>query len=155
VLAVVVAGLAAVKGGAVVTGWYLGKKAGPSRQYMQQYKMETGRLTLLQQTLAKKNKFVNQGSLLTYPITEFQTAFPEDSWAGDIEFTEASNGSWNCTITAFAYSSSQIPVLLKNLAKVPGMSNVRMVYSEQTTASHGRAGEKAIKLQIESIWKGK
>jgi hypothetical protein len=155
VLAVVVAGLAVVKGGAVATGWYLGKKAGPSRQYMQQYKMETGRLALLQQTLVQKNKFINQGSLLTYPITEFQTAFPEDSWAGDITFSEAASGSWNCAITAFAYSSSQIPVLLKNLAAVPGMSNVRMLYSEQTAAGRGRAGEKAIKLQIECMWKGK
>jgi len=152
-LAVLVAGLGAIKGGAVATGWYLGKKAGPARQYMQQYKAETNRLSILQRSLAQKNRFINQRSYLTYPITELQTVFPEDSWASDVSFTEANNGSLNCSITAFAYSSSLIPVLLKNLSSLAGMSNVRMVYSEQTTAGRGRAGEKAIKLEIECSWK--
>jgi hypothetical protein len=153
-LAIVAVGLFGIKAGALSMGWYLDKKAGPSREYMQQYKVETGRLALLQTSLDQKNRFLNQRSLLTYPVTELQIAFPEDAWASDISFSETKTGSWNCSITAYAFSSSLIPVLLKNLSSIAGMSNVRMVYSEQTGAK-GRTGERAIKLQIECSWKGR
>ena len=154
-LAIIAVGLLGLKAGVLGIGWYLDKKAGPAREYMQQYKAEASRLALLQSTMEQKNRFLNQRSVLTYPITELQTAFPEDAWASDISFSGANNGSWNCSITAFAYSSSLIPVLLKNLSSIAGMSNVRMEYSEQTKAGRGRTGERAIKLQIECSWKGR
>ena len=154
-LAIIAVGLLGLKTGVLGIGWYLDKKAGPAREYMQQYKDETGRLALLQNTMEQKNRFLNQRSVLIYPITELQAAFPEDAWASDISFSGAHNGFWNCSITAFAYSSSLIPVLLKNLSSITGMSNVRMEYSEQTAAGRGRTGERAIKLQIECSWKGR
>jgi hypothetical protein len=153
VLIAVAVVLVCVKAGSIGIGHYLGAKAGPVKEHMEKYRQESRRIEALSKMLEQKNRFINQKSSLTFPVTEMQTAFPEGVWAEEISFSEANESSWNCAIMACSYSSGLIPGLLKNLSEMKGMGNVRMIYSEQGNAIRGKPGERVVKLRIEAIWK--
>jgi hypothetical protein len=152
-LIVLVALLFIVKAGSFGAGLYLTNRAMPMRSHMEMLKKENTRLKTLSGVMAQKTRFFSQRSALTHPVTELQTAFPEGVWAEDISFSEGNSGIWGCTIVAYANSSGLIPSFLKNLASIPSMSDVRMVYSEQTGISHVKAGEKAIRLQVQGNYR--
>jgi hypothetical protein len=137
----------------VAAGSYLNEKAKPVRAQQIILQKEKIRLDSLTMIIAKKTTYLSQKSVLTYPVTEFQTAFPDNVWAEEITLFENNTSSWNCVFVVYAGASSVLPSLLANLAEIKGMSNVHMVYSEQSATVKSRTGEKAIRLRIESNWK--
>jgi hypothetical protein len=122
----------------------------PVKKNMQEYKAEVARLSKLEHVMREKVGFLSKKSNLTYPITEFQSVFPEGVWADDITLKENSPDSWLCVITASSASSMAIPVFLRNLSSLGGVSAVHMVYSEQTATPYGRTGDHIIKFKIEA-----
>jgi hypothetical protein len=152
-LLVLIAALFIVKAGSVSTGLYLNNKAIPARMQQEILKKEKNRLKSLSEVLEQKTRFLSRRSILTHPVTEMQSAFPDGVWAEDISFSEGNNGIWSCNIIAYANSSGLIPAFLKNLASIQGMFDVRMVYSEQSATSHVMAGEKAIRLQVQGNYR--
>jgi hypothetical protein len=142
--------LLGLKGAGTVSEKYLNGKMKPIRKYIEQYKTEQGRLDLLTGEMKKKTQFVSQKSQITNALTEMQTAFPEGVWAEQISFTEGAS-DWTIAIVAFSNNSASIPLLLKNIAGIKGMTGIRMVYSEQTSI-RDKTGEKAIKFRLEGEW---
>lgn len=152
-LAIFLGALFALNGAAMIADRYVTKKMAPVQKYFGQYKAEQTRLEGLMALLHKKTQFVSQKSMMTFPLVEFQTAFPEGVWAEEISFSEGSSDAWNCTIIAFSNTSGDIPVLINNISSIRGMTAVRMVYSEQT-GLRGKNGDRAIKFRVEAAWKG-
>jgi Tfp pilus assembly protein PilN len=150
ILLIAALALMGLKGVGTVSEKYLNRKMEPVRKYIEQYKTEQGRLDALTGEMKKKTQFVSQKSQITNALTEMQTAFPEGVWTEQISFTESASG-WTIAIVAFSNSNASIPVLLKNIAGIKGMTGVRMVYSEQTSI-RDKTGEKAIKFRLEGEW---
>jgi hypothetical protein len=153
-LAIFLAGLFLLKGSAMIADRYVAKKLSPVQKYFGEYKSQQARLDNLSAQLQKKTQFVSQKSAMTFPLTEFQSAFPEGVWAEEISFTENGLDSWICAIIAYSNSSEAIPSLIANVSAIRGMNDVRMIYSEQIAAK-GKSGEHAIKFRVEAVWKNR
>jgi|GEM_PF-4776422 hypothetical protein len=107
------------------------------------------RRELLLRTLNDKAKFAVDRSRLTPLLSDFQTIFPENAWADGISVTGSVGGSYRVDIQALAQSGELIDEVLGNVRKLRGVSNAKLVNSEQT-ALPGNA--KAIKFKITFDW---
>ncbi len=134
----------------IITGIqkYAEKKVEPLKTYIKQIEEGENRLDSLKTVYMQKASFLGRESIVTFLMNELQLVFTEGTWAQHIEITEAGTSIWHINVIALAYSTALIPQLLSNLEAVKGISNVRMIYSEQTKVRRKRA----IKVKIECNW---
>lgn len=102
----------------------------------------------LLQILQEKARFITDESIVTFLLNELQIVFPDGIAAEEINISEVGERTWRMDIRALSYSSSLIGPFLEKLGGVKGVSDVRMVYSEQTEQKK----KKAIRFKTECIW---
>jgi nitrate reductase NapAB chaperone NapD len=105
--------------------------------------------TLMKQ-VAGKAKFATERSRVTNLLADLQTIFPEDAWAENITIANLDKNKFQCDIQAFAYSSGKVSMVLDSIRTIKGLSNARLVYSEQTLLPDK---SKAIRFKITGEWK--
>ncbi len=127
---------------------YTERKIEPLQLFIAQIEKGEHRLDSLKSVYLQKASFLGRESIVTFLMNELQQVFPDGTWAQHIEITEAETNMWHINTIALAYSTALIPRLLSNMEAVMGISNVRMIYSEQTSFG----GKRAIKLKIECNW---
>ena len=110
---------------------------------------ETSKRDSLITIFKEKAQFIENESTVTNLLSNLQSAFPDGMWAEEISITEIEKNKYRLDIRALAYSSSLIGPCVSNLQKLDGITNTRMVYSEQTNVQKGAKG---IRVKIECLW---
>jgi Tfp pilus assembly protein PilN len=104
----------------------------------------------LSKLLARQGRFLERESMVTFLVTELQEVFPEGSWAEQVSVSEKDNNSYSLEIISMSSSTGDISTLLERLGKVAGVSDVRMLYSEQSGSS--RREQKSTRLKVACVW---
>lgn len=98
----------------------------------------------------EKAGFIAEESRITELLSEFQEIFPEGMWAEEITAIDIVDRGYQIDIRAIASSSGMIGSLMDNLNKIKGISQCRMIYSEQIPAKEKARG---IRVKIQAVWK--
>lgn len=130
---------------------YTKRRIQPLQTYIEKIEEGKHRFDSLKTVFKKKASFLGRESIVTYLLNEMQLVFPDEVWVEQIEISEVDEKNWHINIIALSYSTALIPQVLTNLEKVKGISNVRMIYSEQVKI--GKRKKLATKVKIEGNWK--
>jgi Tfp pilus assembly protein PilN len=104
----------------------------------------------LAKAVVEKVQFSTQRSHVTQFLSALQNVFPENAWAESIAIALNGKDLYQCDILAATQSSGLIAITLENLSKVAGVSNARLVSSEQGTL---RIGGKGMLFKIKCDWR--
>lgn len=150
-----IAGIAALMLIIAASGWGVQKmitrRIEPLQVYINQIRFHEQRLDSLKNRYTRQTQFFHRKSSVTFLMNELQTVFPDGICAEQIDINENELRQWKMDIIALSYSTSLIPQLLSNIEKIPGISQVRLLYSEQVATENGR--RHATKMKIECLWK--
>jgi len=156
-LALLFIGVGVLAGGAQLAQMMLAERVRPIQADMLRLRGYEHRLDTLRQELMHKAGSIRRESIVTYLLAEFQESFPEGAWAEQIVVSERDSQSWSVDILAMALSTADVPQLLQRTKSIPGMQDVRLLYSEQTTVGGGKARrgvreKRAIRVKLEGAW---
>lgn len=98
----------------------------------------------------EKAGFIADESRITEILSDFQEIFPEGMWAEEITATDIVDIGYQIDIRAIASSSGLIGNFMEKLSSVKGISQCRMIYSEQIPA---KEAVKGIRVKIQAVWK--
>ena len=124
------------------------QKAAPIRRDIAEFEQEQSRLRELNKRYSGELRLLGRESAVGHVLTELQDAFPEGIWAERISIVERDSETWDLEIIALSYSTGVIPSLLKNLERISGVSDTRMVYSEQTKLGKRRQGKSVMRVKV-------
>lgn len=139
--------------GAIAGEKIIAKRLFPLRSAQTELSYEQQRADSLTAIYQKQAAFYGSKSIVTWLLSAFQNVFPENTWLSKLDITNTGQGKYRLEIEAFAYSTSDIPSVLKNIGAYDGITNVRMVYSEKTTVEG--TVKKAILFKCECGWEQK
>jgi hypothetical protein len=109
---------------------------------------ETHHRNLLQ-IFRDKLQFTTERSRVTGLVSDLQTVFPENAWAEEITIALIGRDKYQCDIQAVTPASGLIGTTLENLGKVAGMSDARLVSSEQIRLADGK---RDMRFKMKSQW---
>jgi hypothetical protein len=89
-------------------------------------------------------------SRVTALLSALQTVFPEGVAVEELAIVERDASSWQLVVRAVTGSSSLMQPVIGNLQAVRGVSDARMVYSEQIA---GKKPIEGIRFKIEAVWR--
>jgi hypothetical protein len=118
------------------------------RQYAELTAAQATRDTLLVKVI-RKNAFVAGESRITRLVGDLQEVFPEGVRAEELTIDERSDNTWNLSVRMYATTSSLLQQSVSMLQKTPGISEVRLVYSE----ANAEAKNGGMLFRIEAIWR--
>jgi nitrate reductase NapAB chaperone NapD len=98
----------------------------------------------------EKAGFIAEESRITELLSDLQEVFPEGMWAEEITAIDNADRGYQIDIRAIASSSGMIGSLMEKLNSVKGISQCRMVYSEQVPV---KEKVKGIRVKIQAVWK--
>ncbi len=98
----------------------------------------------------EKSELIAGESAVTRLLCDLQRAFPEGVRAEELVIDERAADTWGFAVRAFTVSSALMQPFLANLQAIPGMRDVRLVYSEQVAAKEKNPG---IRFKIEAEWR--
>lgn len=98
----------------------------------------------------EKAGFIAEESRITELLSDLQEVFPEGMWADEVTAIDIVDRGYQIDIRAIASSSGMIGSLMDNLNKIKGISQCRMIYSEQIPAKEKARG---IRVKIQAVWK--
>ncbi len=124
------------------------RKAAPIRRDIAEFEKEKSRLEELTTRFSGKARLLGRESAVGHVLTELQEAFPEGMWAERISVVERDSRSWDLEVIALSYSTAGIPSLIKNLEQIQGISDTRMIYSEQTQLGKRRRGKTVMRVKV-------
>ena len=110
---------------------------------------ETHHRDLLQE-FRDKLQFTTERSRVTGLVSDLQTVFPENAWAEEVSIALIGRDRYQCDIQAVTPASGLIGTTLETLGKVAGMSDARLVSSEQIRLADGT---KAMRFKMKSLWR--
>ncbi len=147
------AGLMGLSGGAIAAGTaMLAQRIEPLRERLLQLERQETRLKALRASLSARSALTARESAVTLFLNELQEVFPEGAWAEQIAASEADGSGFSVQITAVAYSTALIPEIMQRLSAAPGVSSVRMQYSEQGHERKGERGKRVVRCKIGCVW---
>lgn len=113
-------------------------------------KIEKGELHIdsLSNAYQSKAGFFERESAVTNLLSALQTAFPDGVWADRIDIAESNSRCYAVDIIAFAQSTATIADFISRLGVVSGVTEVRLIYSEQTVVDKARV----VRLSISCSW---
>jgi hypothetical protein len=103
----------------------------------------------LMQKFRDKLQFTTERSQVTGLVSDLQNVFPENTWAEDLSIALTTHDHYQCDIQAVTPATGLIGTTLETLGKVSGMSDARLVSSEQIVLADGR---KAMRFKMKSQW---
>jgi len=98
----------------------------------------------------EKAGFIAEESRVTELLSNLQEVFPEGMWAEEITAIDNAEQGYQIDIRAIASSSAMIGNLMEKLNNVKGISQCRMIYSEQIPVKEKISG---IRVKIQAVWK--
>ena len=135
-------------GGVIAVRSHLYNKLAPIRSELILLQQTTHQVDSLESVFVNQCQFSNRESRTTVLLTELQKVFPEGARADQIQINEVDNFSYTVQLVAIAYSTGLIPELMQACSAIPGVSGVRMAYSEQIAEARGQA----VRLKVEFNW---
>jgi hypothetical protein len=103
----------------------------------------------LMQKFRDKLQFTTERSRVTGLLSDLQNVFPENAWAEEFSIALTTRDHYQCDIQAVTPNTGLIGTTLETLGKVSGMSDARLVSSEQIVLADGR---KAMRFKMKSQW---
>jgi Tfp pilus assembly protein PilN len=129
-----------------------GSKIKPAREQIAALDSAMAHRDTLSARLWASARYAQRESMTTFALSALQDAFPEGVWAEQIAVTERDTTHWGIDILALSYSTGLIPDFLRLIGDIPGVSDARMLYSEQIALGNGRNAKKAIRLKVSCLW---
>ncbi len=140
-------------GGLQLAETFVERRIAPVRAQIDQVNSRRAHADSLRTQFDLKTRDITGESIVTCLLSDFQTVFPDGVWAEQIGVSETSPTAWSVDLLAVSYSTANIPALLKNLGAIKGITDIRMMYSEQTAVKENRAEKKAVRVKVNCMWR--
>jgi len=138
-IAMIAGSVVALWYGVIALSAYLGEsKRKPLLPILKEISNQEAKRSSLVSQYGKLYHLIRQESQLTDFLNHFSTLFPKGSWAEHLEITDqGENAGWKIDLMVAAYAEQSVPAIVSSLEKQPGVSGIRVLYSERRN-SNGR-----------------
>jgi hypothetical protein len=122
------------------------------KMQVMQLKQATIKRDSLIEVFKKSGSFSENESAVTQLLSDLQVAIPDGLWTDEIDISADSTKQYRLDMVVFTKSSSLLGKFMSNMHSLKGVSDVRMVNSEQMET---KKREKVIRFRVECVWSGR
>lgn len=106
----------------------------------------------LLKSIRGKLRFSNERSRVTTLLSDLQGVFPENAWAEEVTISLVGNDKYQCDIQAVTPESGLIGKTLETFGSTAGISDARLVSSEQVKLTYGKT---VMRFKMKGLWQDK